>query len=95
MAQDSRYEFSPEYRRALEALPHALTAYQYVNGSVITLLVSDGMCRLTGRSREVLTQRLNEDMFSTVHPDDLEMLAKLGYEFSTKECITMLSIARC
>jgi len=87
MAQDSRYEFSPEYRRALEALPHALAAYQYVNGSVITLLVSDGMCRLTGRSREALTQRLNEDMFSSVHPDDLEMLAKLGYEFSTKECV--------
>jgi len=87
MAQADRYEFSPESRSALEALPHALTAYQYIDGTVITLLVSDGMCRLTGRSRETLIKRLNEDMFASVHPDDLEMLAKLGYEFSTKECV--------
>lgn len=87
MPQQDAYQFSPERRSALEALPHALAAYQYVGGIVRTLLVSDGMCRMTGRSREQLTQNLNEDMFASVHPDDREMLANLGYTFSTKECV--------
>ena len=52
-----------------------------------TLLLSDGMCRMTGHSRAELTRNLNDDMFSSVHPDDREMLAKLGYSFITKECI--------
>lgn len=54
MTQNAPYQFSPEKRSALEALPHALAAYQYVGGSVKTLLVSDGMCRFSGRSRAEL-----------------------------------------
>jgi response regulator RpfG family c-di-GMP phosphodiesterase len=86
MPQNNIYQFSPERRRALETLPHALAAYQYVGGSVRTLLVSEGMCRMTWRSREQLTRGLDEDMFANVHPDDKEMLANLGYEFIVKEC---------
>ena len=86
MAHTGPYQFSPEKRSALEALPHALAAYQYVDGSVRTLLVSDGMCRFARRSREELTNRLDQNMFSSVHPDDIELLANLGYEFITKEC---------
>ena len=87
MPQQEPYQFSPERRSALEALPHAIAAYQSIDGAVRTLLVSDGMCRMTGRSREQLTQHLNEDMFASVHPDDREMLAKLGYDFMRKECV--------
>ena len=87
MAHTGIYQFSPEMRRALEALPHALVAYQYVGGAVHTLLVSDGMCIYSGRGREELTARLESNMFASVHPDDMEMLANLGYEFITNECI--------
>ena len=87
MAQEALYSYSPEKRSALEALPHALAVYQSINGRVYTLLVSDGMCRFTELVRSELIRRLDQDMFSYVHPDDVEMLANLGYEFITKECV--------
>ena len=85
MDHNKPYEFSSESRKALESLPHALAAYQYVNGKIITLLVTDGFCQFVGSNREQLTERLDSDMFGKVHPDDVEWLAKLGYEFATKE----------
>ena len=85
MDHNKPYEFSIESRKALESLPHALAAYQFVNGKVITLLVTDGFCQFAGSSREQLTNSLDSDMFGKVHPDDVEWLAKLGFEFATKE----------
>ena len=79
------YQFSSLYQGALEAFPHALGVYQYVDGNIITLLVSDGLCRLIGLERAALIKRMNEDMFASVHPDDQELLAKLGYDSMTKE----------
>ena len=87
MPQTATYQFSPERRHVLESLPHALAVYQSIGGVVHTLLVSDGMCRMTRRTRGQLMQHLNEDMFACVHPDDREMLAKLGYSFILTECV--------
>jgi len=85
MYQTDPYVFSHERRQTLESLPIAFAAYQYIGGKIITLLVSDGLCKMTGRARAELTQRFDNDMFGSVHPDDVEILAKLGYEFATKE----------
>lgn len=85
MDQISRYEFPAANRQALESLPHALAVYQYVQGKVETLLVSDGYCRLKGIPRTELVCNMDTNMFGSVHPDDVELLAKLGYEFSKKE----------
>ncbi len=85
MDQDGKYIFPAEQRRALEALPMAFAAYQLVNDRVVTLLVSDGMCKFWNTTRTDLIFSLDHDMFGRVHPDDVEMLAKLGYRFATKE----------
>lgn len=87
MDHKTRYEFSPESRKALECLPHAIAAYQFVDGKVVTLLVTDGFCQLANCSRALLMQNLDSDMFGKVHPDDVERLATLGYSFATKEGI--------
>lgn len=87
MDHKARYEFSAESRKALECLPHALAAYQLVDGKILTLLVTDGFCQLANRGRVLLTHSLDSDMFGRVHPDDVERLAKLGYEFANKEGI--------
>jgi len=79
------YQFSPQQRSALEALPHALAFYQFVDGNIIALLASDGFCRMTGLERTELIHQMNTNMFARVHPDDRELLAKLGYESMTKE----------
>ena len=85
MQSDGRYQFSAEGRQALEDLPIALAVYQYIQDHVVTLLVSDGLCRMYGLLREEIIQRMDQDMFRSVHPDDVEMLAALGYRFATKE----------
>lgn len=85
MQSDGRYQFSAESRRALENLPVALAVYQYIQDRVVTLLVSDGLCRMYGLLREDVVRRMDQDMFRSVHPDDVEMLAALGYRFATKE----------
>ena len=86
MQSDGRYVYSSESRQALEGLPIALAVYQYLQGHVVTLLVSEGMCRLFGVERDALVNRMDQDMFRNVHPDDREMLVSLGYNFAIKEC---------
>ena len=85
MQSDGRYIYSSESRQALEELPVALAVYQYVQGRIVALLVSEGMCRMFGTTRAELIQHLDQDMFGSVHPDDQEMLISLGYRFATKE----------
>lgn len=85
MYEDGRYVYSAEQRQALEVLPVALAVYQFVQERVVTLLVSEGMCQLFDVSREDLIRKMDEDMFGSIHPDDVTMLAELGYQFATRE----------
>lgn len=85
MQSDGQYVYPLEFRQALESLPVALAVYQYVQGRVVTLLVSEGMCRMFGAARAELIRHMDEDMFGCVYPDDREMLVSLGYNFATKE----------
>lgn len=77
----------PEQRAAYESLSTPLAIYQLINNKVITLLVSDGLCEMVGKNRSDLTKHYNENMFGNVHPDDVEMLAKIGYRFAHEEGI--------
>lgn len=79
------YVFSDEARKAYEMLLLPMGVYQLVGDKVKTLLVSDGLCAFYGRSREDLIQGFNKDMFASVHPDDVERLAKLGLRYAMKE----------
>ena len=85
MHPDERYVFTAERRQALEDVPLALAVYQFVQGKIVTLLVSDGMCSLYGIQREDLMDSMDHDMFARVHPEDVEMVAALGYRFATCE----------
>lgn len=85
MSAKHEYIFSDEARKAYEMLLVPLGVYQLVGDKVKTLLVSDGLCSFYGRSREDLVQGFNNDMFANVHPDDVEMLAKLGLRYATQE----------
>lgn len=85
MVKKERYEFSKEARTAYEMLLLPLGVYQLVDNKVVTLLVSDGLCTFHGLTREELTNGFDNDMFADVHPDDVEMLAKLGLRYATKE----------
>lgn len=84
MNNDGAFHFSKEHKEAYEMLPTPLGIYQLIDCKVVTLLVSDGLCDLMGKERSLLMDHFNNDMFGNVHPDDAEMLARLGYRFATK-----------
>lgn len=79
------YQFSREIREAYERLNIALAVYQVIDGRVVTVLVSDGMCRARKDTREHLIHALDYSMFERVHPEDVGKLANLGKEFARHE----------
>lgn len=85
MSSGQVYLFSNDHRAAYEMFPMPLGIFQYINGKVVTLLVSDGLCNFIGEERSQLIDHFNNNMFGNVHPDDAEMLARLGYRFATKQ----------
>ena len=82
MARDGRYELDAHTREAYEALNLPIAVYQFLNDKCITLLVSDGLCRLLDTERTALTYQFDTDMFGNIHPDDMEYLANLGMQYA-------------
>ena len=65
------YQFSEAEREHLEQLPTSLAVYQYADGKVYPLVLSDGyraMFRLP--DREKTYRLLSEDVLYNTHPDD-------------------------
>lgn len=59
----TRYQFQDTERKALEKLNIPLVIYQLIDKRVVTILVTDGMCKLMGDSRENITKLFDEDMY--------------------------------
>ena len=76
------YEFDEKERAALERLSIAMAIYQLVDKRVVTLLVTDGMCKLMGMERSECVKLLNEDMYKDTHPDDRARAADAAYKFA-------------
>ena len=44
----NRYNYPDQIRAALESQQQPLAVFQFIDGQVVTLLVSDGFCRMLG-----------------------------------------------
>ena len=67
-----RYHFSDLELRHLEQLPTPLAVYQFSDGHVYTLALSDGYCELFGYPDKAEAYRLvNMDVYYNTHPDDV------------------------
>ena len=62
-----------------------MAIYDYVDGKVVTILVSDGLCAMKQMERDDLTRRFTESMFNLVHPDDAGRLEQQGAAFAKQE----------
>ena len=78
-----KYEFSQVERTTLERLNIPLAIYQYIDKRVVTLLVTDGMCKLMGMEREDVIKLLDEDMYRDTHPDDKARVADAALKFAS------------
>ena len=81
-----KYQYSPETRSVLESLQQPLAVFQYIDGQVVTLVVSDGFCRLFGYAdRRQAMSGMDHDMFGYTHPDDRAQLSESTRRFAEKD----------
>lgn len=64
-----RHNFTNEQRKLLEGLSQPLAIYQFVDKRVVTLVLSNGFCKLFGyEDRAQAYYDMDNDMYKDVHP---------------------------
>ena len=80
-----RYQFSPQERATLEGLRHPLAIYQFLDRRVVTLILSDGFCKLFGyEDRAEAYHDMDNNMYKDTHPDDAARIANAAFRFATE-----------
>ena len=79
-----RYEYSAEKRDLLESSSIPFAIYQFIDKRVVTLVVSDGFCKLFNYDdRDKAYYDCDHNMYKYTHPDDAARVADAAYEFAT------------
>ena len=85
MNPTEKYNFDKRTQETLEHLTVPFAVYQFVDKRVVTLVLSDGFCRLFGyEDRGQAYYDMDNDMYKDVHPDDVARIANAAYDFATK-----------
>jgi len=81
-----RYEFNASTKAILEQSVVPLGIYQMVDGRVVTLMATNGLCELFGyKSREEAYEKMDSDMYWNVHPDDLQRVEDAAERFTVAD----------
>ena len=77
-----RYRFDKYTKAALENSVVPIGVYQIVDGQVVTLIASDGLCDLFGyKTRAEAIEKMDSDMYWNVHPDDAQRVVAVAVGF--------------
>ncbi len=80
-----RYRFPAEALNSLEQMPVPLAVYQFIDGHVYTLALSDGYREMFQLSDKQEAYRLlNEDVLFDTHPDDIPRIKEAVRRFITE-----------
>lgn len=78
----ARYRFDPSTQAVFEQSVVPIGIYQVVDGQVVTLVASDGLCELFGyKDRAEAIERMDDDMYWNVHPDDATRVVEVARDF--------------
>lgn len=81
-----RYEFSEKERAFMERSLVPFAIYQFLDERVVTLVVSEGFCRLFNYDdRDKAYYDSDHNMYKDTHPDDAARVANAAYAFATGE----------
>ena len=79
-----KYQLSRENLQGFESIPLPVALFQYINGDVVTIALSDGFCELFGAEvREKPYQDMVDYLYSLEHPDDVARLSGEAARFAT------------
>ena len=80
-----RYQLPQQEQSALERLRQPFAIYQFVDKRVVTLMLSDGFCKLFGYDdRAQAYFDMDNNMYKDTHPDDAARIANAALRFATK-----------
>ena len=80
-----RYKLPSQEQTALERLMQPFAIYQFVDKQVVTLVLSDGFCKLFGYDdRAEAYFDMDNNMYKDTHPDDAARVANAALRFATK-----------
>ncbi len=81
-----RYEYPEETRILLERSLIPFAIYQLIDKRVVTLILSDGFCKLFnyGDDRKRAYYDMDHNMYKETHPDDAARIADAAFKFATE-----------
>lgn len=59
-----------------------LAVYQFINKRVVTVAISEGLCRLFGFTHDEAYRLMDSDMYRDAHPDDVSRIADAAFRFA-------------
>ena len=78
------YKMSKEELQRIESIPLPVGIYQYLNGEIITIALTDGFCELFGReNRDMGYYDMIDHLHKYDHPDDIARIDSMGAWFAT------------
>ena len=78
------FRFSDEQKSVMEKMAVPFAAYQFTDGRVVTLVLSDGFCRLFGYDdRETAYKDMDHNMYRYTHKDDVTRISEAAIRFAT------------
>lgn len=78
------------YQVLVNAVPGGIAQYELVDGQVITRFVSDGLCELSGYSRDERELMSSQDMLSLTFEEDLpRLLAAIDHAVANRESLSI------
>lgn len=80
-----KFVFKSEIKNFMESSKIAYAVYQFIDNRVVTLILSDGFCRLFGYEDKAKAYRdMDRDMYRLTHPDDVARIANEALRFATR-----------
>ena len=80
-----RYQFTAEQRALMERMQMPFAIYQFLDKRVVTLVLSDGFCKLFGyEDRAQAYYDMDNDMYKDTHPDDAARVANAAFRFAVE-----------
>lgn len=76
------YIFPEEQRRIYESMRVPFVFYQHIDGRILPVLVSDGLCDQMDMDREKLMKQLSAGKYDTMHPDDAGRVLQIAKGFA-------------
>ena len=76
------YQFPDGLRQAYESMRVPFAVYQYIDGKVLPVLVSDGFCDQMETDRGKLMKLLEAGQYDSIHPDDAGQILQITKGFA-------------